>query len=67
MNKNKSKWVAMKMYDFSTCIELVNSNNKAKFFSEEGSPPYFLPVFDEREDAIKWAGGEEHILELRIL
>lgn len=29
------------------------------------SPQHFIPVFDTREQAVSWAGGDENVMEVQ--
>lgn len=60
--KTKTLWAVMKTYPW----ECVAPSNGVKLIPESGEPTHLIPVFKTREEAVKWAGGDEFVADLII-
>ena len=55
----KIYWAVMKAQPFSS---LVVSGYPLQYPTE--GPHRFIPIFDTREQAVAWAGSDEHVVEM---
>jgi hypothetical protein len=57
----KTLWAIMKAFQWDTV-----SANGIKFSPPPEGPHMFIPVFNTREGAVKWAESDEHVAMLGV-
>jgi len=58
---NQSRFAVMKLYGWNS-VSMGGINLSAP--TDDRSPQHFIPVFNTREQAVLWAGGDEHVMEV---
>lgn len=58
----KNRFAVMKLYNWSSLS--VNGIKLSAPIDDKG-PQFFTPVFETREQAVSWAGGDENVMEVQ--
>lgn len=59
---NKNRFAVMKLYNWNS----VSVGGVELSAPIDGiSPQHFIPVFNTREQAVSWAGGDENVMEVQ--
>lgn len=61
MSESKRFWAVMEVYPWKS----VQLNGEPLMSPDKGQPQRIIPVFDNRDDAVAWAGSEEDVEELQ--
>ena len=58
----KNRFAVMKLYNWNS----VSAGGVELSAPIDGiSPQHFIPVFETREQAVSWAGGDENVMEVQ--